>query len=331
MATLANTAPTLGDIASMIGPDGKTLSVVQLLEQTNDILNYMSWMEGNLPTGHRHLVQTSLPTVGTRALNAFTNPSKGDQVQIDEGCAIITGYHEIEEDLYKLNGGDAYRVQQARNFTTAMNQTMANLLIYGNATTNPTEFNGLATRYSSLTGDTGENIIDAGGTGSDNTSIYLVVFGNSTVSGIFPKGSQAGLQHSNLGLQVLQGGNEIGSGRMTAYVDRWQWKCGLCVLDWQYVCRIANIDVSNLVAGTGAADLVELMIRSMHRIPSLEMGRPVFLASRTARQELDIQALQNVRGGQLSFENVDGRRVTKLQGIPVVTVDRILETEAAIS
>jgi hypothetical protein len=85
----------------------------------------------------------------------------------------------------------------------------------------------------------GQNIIDAGGTGSVNTSVWLVVWGEKTVFGIFPKGSKAGLFHEDLGLIDAFDAN---NNRYRAYADHWQWKNGLVVKDWRYVVRICNVD-----------------------------------------------------------------------------------------
>jgi hypothetical protein len=117
---------------------------------------------------------------------------------------------------------------------------------------------------------------------------------------------------------------------MKALVDRWQWKCGLAVRDWRYAVRICNIDVSNLVAESSAADLTKLMIRAIHRIPSLGLGKPTFYVNRTVRQMLDIQAL-NKASSQITVDNFSGKLITKFRGIPVETCDQILETEAAVS
>jgi hypothetical protein len=132
-----------------------------------------------------------------------------------------------------------------------MNQTMAQTLFYGNTAVNPERFMGLAPRFSAISGaDNAQNIIDAGGTGSDNTSVWLVVWGTNTVFGIYPKGSKAGLFHEDLGLIDAFDAN---NNRYRAYADRWQWKCGLHVKDWRYVVRICNIDVSDLVGITDHA------------------------------------------------------------------------------
>jgi hypothetical protein len=331
MATLASTMPTLADVAKRTDPSGKISTVVELLSQTNPLLEDMVWLEGNLPTGHRTTVRTGLPSVTFRRLNEGVTPSKSTTAQIDEGCAMLEAMSEVDVDLAGLNGNTpAFRLTEAQAFIEAMNQQMAATVIYGNVNTNPQQFTGFMPRYNSLSGVTGQNIISGAGAGSDNGSLLLVVWGPNTVAGIYPKGSQGGLVHEDLGVDTVQTGTGIGTGRMRAYVDRWQWKCGLVVKDWRYVVRTANIDISNLVAESSAADLVKSMVKMIHRVPAMGMGRPVFYCPRSVREMLDIQAL-NKTSSQLTLETFDGKRVTAFQGIPIRTVDQMLETEAVVS
>jgi hypothetical protein len=331
MATLASNVATLADHAKRLDPDGKVPMIVELLRQRNAILDDMLWKEGNLPTGHRTTVRIGLPTVTARRLNEGVVPSKSTTAQIDEQCAMFEAISEVDADLVKLNGNDAgFRLSEAAAFIEAMNQTMAQTLFYGNAAITPEYFTGLAPRYASLSGTNSQNILSAGGAGSDNTSIWLVAWGENTISGIYPKASKAGLIHEDLGEQMIQTGVGIGTGRMKAFIDRWQWKCGLAVRDWRYAVRIANIDVSNLVSESGAADLIKLMIKAIHRLPDLSSGRPVFYCNRTVREMLDIQAL-NKSSYQLNIDNVDGKPVTKFRGIRIETCDQILETESVVA
>jgi len=331
MAILSSNVATLSDIAKRIDPDGKIQAIVELLKQNNAILDGMLWREGNLPTGHRTTVRTGLPTVTARRLNEGVLPSKSTTAQIDEQCAMLEAISEVDVDLVRLNGNDSgFRLSEAGAFVEAMNQSMAQYLFYGNSSITPEIFTGLAPRYNSLSGAISQNVLTAGGAGSDNTSVWLVVWGENTVHGIYPKGSKAGLTHEDLGEQLIQTGTGIGTGRMKAFVDRWQWKCGLAVRDWRYAVRIANIDVSNLVSETSAADLTKLMIKAIHRIPALGSGRAVFYCNRTVREMLDIQALSKA-SNQLSIDNFDGKPVTKFRGIPIETVDQILETESVVA
>lgn len=333
MATIGNTVLTLADWAKRVDPDGKIPAVVELLSQTNEVLDDMMWMEGNLPTGHRTTVRTALPSVTFRQLNAGVTPSKSTTAQVDEQCAMLEAICEIDVDLAKLNGNTAqFRLSEGAAFIEAMNQEMSSTLFYGNAGTAPEEFTGLAPRYNDTNGNTGQNVIDAGGSGSDNSSIWLVGWGANTVHGIFPKGSQAGLFHEDLGEQLVQTGTGIGTGRMKAYVDRWQWKCGIALRDWRYAVRIANVDISALIAdGAGSSvKLMEYMLKAIHRLPSMGNCRPVFYANRTIKEMLDIQAM-NKANLQIQVGQEEGKLKTMFRGIPIRTVDSLVENEARVT
>lgn len=335
MATLSAAALTLADWAKRLDPDGKVPTIVELLSQTNEILTDMRWIEGNLPTGHRTTVRTGLPAVAWRLLNQGVAPSKSTTAQIDEQAGMLEAWSEVDKDLALLNGNvGAFRLSEAGSFIEAMNQEMAQTLFYGNAGLAPEEFTGLAARYSAISGAANaSNVISGGGSGSDNTSIYLVVWGANTVHGIFPKGSRAGLIHEDKGEQIVYSANGIGQARMVALVERFQWKAGIALKDWRFVVRIANIDISDLIANAGSqAKLLSLMAKAVHRIPSLGMGTPVFYANRTVAEMLDIQANDAVKsGGGLTYDVVDGKRITSFRGIPVRTVDQLLETEATVA
>jgi hypothetical protein len=280
-----------------------------------------------------------LPTVYWRALNQGIPNSKSTTAQVDEACGILEARSEVDKDLAMLNGNTAqFRLSEDTAFLEAMNQTQATTLFYGNPATDPKQFLGLAARYSSLSASNSQNILSAGGSGSDNTSIYLVVWGDNTVYCPFPIGSKAGLIHEDLGEQTVY--NSDGT-RLQAYATRYQWKNGLVVKDWRYVVRIANIDVSDLVGQTGtqastaATAVIKLMARSLYRIPNMAMGRAAFYMNRTVHSGLSVAALDKsqyvlkVNEGLSQF----GTPYSWLSflGVPLRRVDAILNTEAAVS
>ncbi len=339
MATLSNNSLTLADWAKRVDPDGRVPVVAELLSQSNEILEDCVFKEGNLPTGERVVIRTGLPTVYWRALNQGIPSSKSTTAQVDEACGILEARSEVDKDLAMLNGNTAqFRLSEDTAFLEAMNQTQATTLFYGNPGVDPKQFLGLAARYSDSTAANGQNILKAGGSGSDNTSIYLVVWGDNTVYCPFPKGSKAGLIHEDLGEQTVY--NSDGT-RMQALATRYQWKNGLVVKDWRYVVRIANIDVSDLIAQTGtqapsaATAIIKLMARSLYRIPNMAMGRAAFYMNRTVHSGLSIAALDKsqyvlkINEGLSQF----GMPYSWLSflGVPLRRVDAILNTEAAIS
>jgi hypothetical protein len=339
MATLSNNSLTLADWAKRVDPDGRVPVVAELLSQSNEILEDCVFKEGNLPTGERVVIRTGLPTVYWRALNQGIPSSKSTTAQVDEACGILEARSEVDKDLAMLNGNTAqFRLSEDTAFLEAMNQTQATTLFYGNPGVDPKQFLGLAARYSDSTAANGQNILKAGGSSSDNTSIYLVVWGDNTVYCPFPKGSKAGLIHEDLGEQTVY--NSDGT-RMQALATRYQWKNGLVVKDWRYVVRIANIDVSDLIAQTGtqastaATAIIKLMARSLYRIPNMAMGRAAFYMNRTVHSGLSIAALDKsqyvlkINEGLSQF----GMPYSWLSflGVPLRRVDAILNTEAAIS
>lgn len=332
MAVLGSNVATLADIAKRTGPDGKIAGIVELLSQTNEMLDDMLWKEGNLATGERTTIRTGLPTVAWRLINQGVQPSKSTTAQVDEACGILEAWSEVDVELAKLNGNTAsFRLSEGMAFVEAMNQEMQSTLIYGNSALAAEEFTGLAIRYSSLSATNGQNIISGTGAGSDNSSIYLISWGANTIHGIYPKGSQAGLSHADHGEVTVETTAGIAGTRMRAFQDQWTWKCGVALRDWRHVVRIPNIDISNLVAKSSAADLIELMIKAVHRLPN-RMGKPVFYMNRTVFQMLDIQRRDDViSGGALSYSDVDGKLVPSFRGIPIKLVDALLENEAAVS
>lgn len=331
MSTIGASTRTLLDVAKSLDPDGKVAKVVELLSMTNEILLDMPFREGNLQTGHRTTVRTGLPQVAWRLLNGGVTPSKSTKAQIDEQCGLLEAWSEVDVEVANLNGDvGASRLSEAKAFLEAMNQEMASVLFYG-AASSPEKFVGLSTRYSSLSAGNSQNIIDAGGSGSDNTSVWLVVWGEETITGIFPKGSTAGLQHNDLGIQTVTVGTGIGGQRMRAYQDQFVWKNGIALKDWRYVSRICNIDVSNLVTQSSAADLTKSMTRAYHRIPNIQAGRAAWYMNRTVFEMLDIQRRDDVKGGgQLRYDVVDGQSTPTFRGIPIRRSDSLLLTEARV-
>lgn len=339
MATLSSTALTLADWAKRIDPEGRVPVVAELLSQSNEILEDCMFKEGNLPTGERVVIRTGLPTVYWRALNQGIPNSKSTTAQVDEACGILEARSEVDKDLAMLNGNTAqFRLSEDTAFLEAMNQTQATTLFYGNPGTDPKQFLGLAARYSSLSGGNAQNILSAGGSSSDNTSIYLVVWGDNTVYCPFPKGSKAGLIHEDLGEQTVY--NADGT-RMQAYATRYQWKNGLVVKDWRYVVRICNIDVSDLIAQTGtqaanvSTAIIKLMARALYRIPNMSMGRAAFYMNRTVHSGLALAALDKsqyvlkIEQGLTQFGQPNSW--LSFLGVPLRRVDAILNTEAVVS
>ncbi len=339
MATLSTTALTLADWAKRLDPNGSLPEVAELLAQTNEVLNDALFKEGNLPTGHRVTIRTGLPAAYWRALNQGVPSSKSTTAQVDEACGMLETYSAVDVDLARLNGNTAaFRMSEDAAFLEGMNQAQTQTLFYGNPATDPKQYLGIAPRYSSLTAGNAQNILSAGGSGSDNTSIYLVVWGENTVFCTFPKGSKAGLQNTDQGQLTVYDGN---ANRYQALQTHYKWDNGLVVKDWRYIVRIPNIDVSDLMAQSGtqaasaATAIIKLMARAMYRIPNMKMGRAAFYMNRTVHSGLSLAALDKsqyvLKVNEATTQFGQPHSWLSFLGVPLRCVDQILNTESVVS
>jgi hypothetical protein len=344
MATLASSALTLGEWATRLDPGGKPAAVIELLGQTNEMLADMLWMQCNDGSGHKTTVRAGLPTATWRQLNYGVPKSKSETSQVTDATGMLEAYSDIDKALADLNGNTAeFRMGEDMAFIESMNQQMQNTVVYGNTAANPERFTGLSLRFSTLSANSGQNIVDAGGTGSTNTSIWLVGWGQNTCHGLFPKGSKAGLQVRDLGEHPLYDAN---NNVYQGYRTHFKWDCGLSVRDWRYVVRIANLNVTAGAVTTN--NLINLLIAAVNKLPYLGAAgnspppgapggtatRPgqvnfAFYCNRFVRTALDIQAMAKTNAF-LSVETRDSKPYTAFRGVPIRICDQINNTELRV-
>lgn len=324
---------TILDLAKRLDPNGKVARIVEKLNLTNEIMQDLVTIQANDITGHRTTIRTGLPEAGWKILYEGTPSSKSITQQVTDTCGILEAFSEVDEDAITINGNMFdYRLSEATAFTETMNQGMAKALLYSNTAANPEQPHGLAVRYNTLSPDVPihENVIDAGGTDADElSSIWLIVWGENTIHGIYPNGSELGLRHIDNGRQRRETVDPDGT-RRTYYVyeDQYKWKLGFCVRDWRYGVRIANVPVNRLK--DSLFDIVEKMIEAEELIPSLSMGRAAWYMNRRVRTALR-QNIIKIPNVNLVFDNVSGKMITYMNEIPVRRVDALLNTEARVT
>lgn len=339
MATLAGGVPTLYDLVTELAPDGSQQDMAEILTQHTEVLSDMTFMQGNLLTGHRDSARTVLPTPTFRGINEGVPITKGQGTQIEESCAMLEDFSQCDRELAILSGNTAgYRLKQARPHMIGFAHKMAQTLFYGNANVNPKEFTGLAARYwttNPAKSATAANVIDAGGSGTGLRSIWLVGWSEDTITGIVPKNAIGGLQHEDATSHV--NGNDSGEALQDAngnlymgYRDHWTWRCGLFVKDWRYAIRIANVDLDTITKDASAgADLVDLMVQAVENIEGTEGVRPAFYMPRTIRSFLRRQQTKQAKL-LISSSEIAGKRVTEFDGIPVRRVDALNVEETQV-
>lgn len=338
MAELGLINPSLVDVINLTNADGSMSKIVEVLEQQNDIIRHANYQACNDGTKHKTTVRSGIPTPAYRRYNQGVEPSNTQEVPVVDTTGMIEDYLEVDKALADLSGNqNAFRAKKAKGIMQGFNHFVAQEMFYGTPAVTPEGFMGLAPRYSMLPTNAAataaaRQVVDAGGTGSDNASIWFVTWSDTACQLLYPRGSVVGLHHEDKGARTkdfVQGGKNV---KMEIYEDHFKWDIGLTDQDWRANARICNIDISDLTkdAATGA-DLLDLMIDADENIDRVAQagGKTVIYCSRTVAKFLRKQAL-NKSNVQLKVDEVAGKKVTMWGEYEVSRIDALLETEARV-
>ena len=325
--------PSLIDMATRLDGEGKIPVIAEMLSQSNDYQDDLPYVEANEATGHEFVFRTSIPAGSWRSYNQGVPYSKSTTAKARVGLGMLEDYSQVDRALAEHSGNkDKFRESEDVAFLEGMSQTIAQTFIYGN-TVNTSNAQNAA------------NVISAGGTGTSNTSLWLVGWGPETVFALFPRGSKAGLDMEDKG-DATPGFDSLGN-RFEAYTSWFRQQVGLCPKDWRYVARLANIDTTNAgLAGPNANDLFASMAQMLLLFPKLSKStsgivksdaphadsgvRPVFYCNRTTRHWMDVQAMRD-RNVLLRIEDYAGMPIMGFREIPIKIIDQITNAESLVS
>lgn len=340
MATIGNTYLNLIDMFRS-GGDQATAEVVEMLHENSAAVRDAVVMECNSGTVHKHSIRTGLPSVTWGRLYKGIAQSKSTKATVQDATGFVEGLSSVDERLLEISpNAAAERLSEANAFIESMTQEAETGIFYHDADTAPEKFTGLGARYNALTGgQSSRNVINAGGAGSDNASIWFVTWGEGQTVLLHPKGTKAGLQRQDMGRQRVtdDDGNPY-------YVQEelFRWHLGVAVKDWRYNARICNIDVSDLQADT--VDIYKWMRKAYHKLHSVRAtsdmkdpnaartGRTVIYCNADVYEALDAKQTSTTNSAlRLTPMELEGREVMTYRGIPIRRTDALLNTEAAVA
>lgn len=331
MATLGASFVDLIDVYKQQDGKGQYVPIIEMLSEMNPILDDAIAVECNKGTTHLHTVRTGLPSVTWGMLYKGIPQSKSGKAQVEDTTGFVEGLSTIDTRLLALSANEgAVRLSEAQSFLEAMSNEVASRIFYGNNATDPEQFMGLAPRFNSLAAPNGNQIIDAGGTGSDNTSIWLVSWGDNQCNLLYPKGTQAGVSRQDMGEQRVL---DADGNPYYAKEEKFTWHVGMAVKDWRYVSRVANIDASLMQAGSVA--LYGFLRKAYYKLQSRRIagGKLAMYCNRDVMEALD--ALAHNAGASDNFTRlkpmeIEGKEVLTYRGIPIRETDALLNTEARV-
>jgi len=335
MATLNANYPTLLDLSMQ--PEAKdVMDIINLLVQFNPMLEDAPSYPCNDGLRHKTTVKTGLPSVTWGRLYKGIPATKGSRQIVEDVTGFVESASVVDVRLVdiveKAEDKASIRMTEAEDHIEAMSQEVASTLFYGDSSIEPEKPTGFAPRFNSKTNaENASQVIDGGGSGLDNTSIWMITWDKKASHLIYPKNYQLGLKRYDEPNSVLvadSDGNEY-----RAYREEFTWHFGLTVRNWQYVSRVCNIDVSDLVvdAATGA-DLVELMTEMYyaHKGRRMSFGKTFIYMNTTLVKFLDYQA-RNASGKNLflTFQDTgpNAKEVLHFRGVAIRESDAILNSE----
>ena len=352
MALFANQVPNLYDWSQMAQPDGKIGYIVNLMAQCNQVVEDAIAKPGNQPMGHEVSLVTGLPQPSWKQNNqgiAATKPLFGKE---KFSIGILRDYGMVDKDEAELNGEVAnFRLQQAKTHIQGMAQKVSSAIFYANELTTPASTTGLTLYYNSLQtaiSSTAANVLGGGGTQSSNASLWLNGWSDEGgLALLFPKGSVAGLVHEDKGDIVPL--YDVNGLRYEGFTDVFTWKLGVAIENWQFQCRIANIDTTTSAGGllsTTPPDLFALMSAAINILPhTTPRGSGItktddpngnighkfaWYSNRTIKTAMEIQAIRN-KNVLLGPTEYSGEPVLNWRGIPIRLNDQMLNSENTIS
>jgi hypothetical protein len=307
------------EIANRTDPNGNFATIAELMSKENGILLDMPMIQANNRVIQRDTIRTSIPKGELRRLNKGVGKGVSQTEIKDVHISMIEKRSEVDADIVD-NSPDpnATRMSEASAMIEGLSQSGADLLFYGNSKEDPDEFDGLST----ITNKTCDTVIDAGGTGSDLTSIYIVQWDKNKVRGIYPQASKtAGVRHIPMqGLQELEDEN---GDKYLGYKDFFKWHFALSYIDPRCIARVANIESDG-----STTNLDDAIITALNSMPKRGAGATIY-CNKTPFNYLDILGKNKA---QTSLVDVFGRPIqTFREGIPMKLCEAILDTEEAIS
>ena len=154
MATLGTQALTLSDLRNRLAPDGSVDFIIESLLNANPIMDDITWKMGNLPTGNRTTIRTSMPKPSVRRINRGVTRHKSTTKQVQDTCIILEDRSCVDvEEIALAPNGEQFRRSEDAAFVGGFSDAIAANIFYGNADDDLDTFNGLSMRYPIVGGE----------------------------------------------------------------------------------------------------------------------------------------------------------------------------------
>lgn len=300
---------TLLDIAKLNGADKEVGLIEEVLTSAPEVQNFP--FRTIIGTSYPTVTRVSLPTVGFRAANDGTDPSKSEFARKLVQAYIFGGRVEADKAvaLAYEDGMDAWEMIEAMGFLKASLISLGSQIWYGTA--NDAEgFPGIKQALPYTAGIADGSVINAAGTtASTASSVYAVKYGSQDVTLIGGNGDVPRL--GDFRDETITGENSKPLPGRVADLIGW---VGLQIANINCVRRIAN-----LTADSGKGLTTDLLDQLLNSFPVGVRPDAIYLSRRSRRQ---------LQSELKTPERPTVPLPTEYDGIPLIASDSILNTDA---
>ena len=328
MAT-KTTGTYLNFVESMqrVGPDGNLLSIAEALNEMNEILPDAYMKQANDVFSHLEGVRDRLPTVSSRNFNTGSTRTSSKVRDIREQLTILEPWIEQDEAIVeKQPSVSEYLAEEWMAFGEAGIQEFARQLFYGNPSSDAREITGLSNR-SDWDAAADSYVIDVGGSGSDNASLWIIEWGPGRTTLLYPRGHESvGIKEDDLGKYRI---TDSSNNPYMVYGYRVLMEFGITIPDTRAVQRLASIESDGSSNNLVDSAKVREIVRAKNKLPASGQRNTVIYVNRDLKAQFDIYALEKSNGFYM-LDNLTGGPMTSFQGIPIRVVEQLVSTETAL-
>lgn len=300
--------------------EGFTTKLEFLLElaKRNDLLQFAPWYTSSDGAFHKSLKAVRL---GKGKFTKINGPVPTISSSSDTVTDPITYYQadSIVDDTLLKTAKDRTKVRDSEDVANTqgfLNDWLYQLIYNTDATDG---LLGFAPRRPSIDN---KYTWSAGGTTGNQSSMYLMEFGQQGFNFRYPEGARPGISTDDRGRVRVS--TPDGTGSMWAWIRHFEMIAGIEIKDERALQRLANVLVTSTTIT--AANFIKMK----NQLPNRGKDAVAF-CNRTIHSIIENSAYEKSNMAY-SIRDVEGfGPVTRFVGIPVMMMESILDTESVLS
>ncbi len=339
MATLAlGTELTIAELVNREDPNGMMAQLVDVISETNKIVQDATWIECNNGTYHEDTRILSEPTGDERIYDMGVAREAGRTEKVIEPTCMLDGLSVVDAAKLRHTPDElAARLMEDQFFFRGMSKTFASRLFDGSRSTDPTQINGINNRsdYNALSSDyTYDNAGGAASATANKTSIYIVQWGFKKANLIYPRndpnaGTEFGIKMEDFGKDLVTDAN-ASTKQFPAWRTWFENHFGIFIHDPRCLKRIVNISTTNIDNVDDFSFDEDYLIDAVVDLEYDGDGAVIY-CNRTVMGQIWKRAKDKSNVNFTIQDGPFGKPIPAFQMIPIKRVDKITSTQSTVS